>query len=77
MVPFHQFTAIKVKRHRGPNDQSPHPALGYRTLAEVFREARNATEDSSKVTEDPPEQMLVSLAESTGLSLNSISILSN
>ena len=44
------------------NDQRPHQALGYRTPAEVFHEARNATGDSSKVTEDPSERVLVSLA---------------
>ena len=44
------------------NDQRPHQALGYRTPAEVFHEARNATGDSSKVTEGPPERVLVSLA---------------
>ena len=37
------------------NDQSPHQALGYRTPAEVLHEARNATGDSSKVTEGPPD----------------------
>ena len=44
------------------NDQRPHQALGYRTPAEVFHEARNATGDISKLTEGPPERMLVSLA---------------
>ena len=53
------------------NDQRPHQALGYRTPAEVFHEARNATVDRSKVTEGPPERVLVSLAGAAGLSLNS------
>ena len=44
------------------NDQRPHQALGYRTPAQVFHQARNATGDSSKVTEGPPELVLVSLA---------------
>ena len=44
------------------NDQRPHQVLGYRTPAEVFHEARNATGDSSKVPEGPPERVLVSLA---------------
>ena len=44
------------------NDQRPHQALGCRTPAEVFHEARNATGDSSKVMEDPPERVLASLA---------------
>ena len=44
------------------NDQRPHQALGYRTPAQVLHQARNATGDSSKVTEGPPEQVLVSLA---------------
>ena len=30
------------------NDQRPHQALGYRTPAEVFHEARNATGDRSR-----------------------------
>ena len=53
------------------NDQRPHQALGYRTPAEVFHEARNATVDRSKLTEGPPERVLVSLAGAAGLSLNS------
>ena len=53
------------------NDQRPHQALGYRTPAEVFHEARNATVDRSKVTEGPPERVLASLAGAAGLSLNS------
>ena len=44
------------------NDQRPHQALGYRPPAQVFHQARNATGDSSKVTEGPPERVLVSLA---------------
>ena len=43
------------------NDQRPHQAPGYQTPAEVFHEARNATGDSLKVTEGPPERVLVSL----------------
>ena len=60
------------QRHRGPqgtgrllqvyNSQRPHQALGYRTPAEVFHQARNATGNRSKVTEGPPERRLVSLA---------------
>ena len=53
------------------NDQRPHQALGYRTPAEVFHEARNATVDRSKLTEGPPERVLASLAGAAGLSLNS------
>ena len=44
------------------NGQRPHQALGYRTPAEVFHEAMNATGNRSKVTEGPPERVLVSLA---------------
>ena len=58
------------------NNQRPHQALGYRTPAEVFHQVRNAPAEESKVTEDPPEQVLVSLAGAAGLSLNSTSILS-
>ena len=43
------------------NNQRPHQALGYRTPAEVFHQVRNAPAEESKVTEDPPEQVLVSL----------------
>ena len=59
------------------NDQRPHQALGYRTPAEVFHEARNATVDRSKLTEGPPERVLASLAGAAGLSPNSTAILSN
>ena len=58
------------------NDQRPHQDLAYRTPAEVFHEARNATGDRSKVTEGPPERVLVSSAGAAGLSPNSTSILS-
>ena len=44
------------------NDQRPYQALTYRTPAEVFHQARNATGNRSKVTEGPPERVLVSLA---------------
>ncbi len=59
------------------NNQRPHQALGYRTPAEVFHQARNAPGKESKMTEDPPERVLASSAGATGLSLNSTSILSN
>ena len=59
------------------NDQRPHQALAYRTPDEVFHQARNATGDSSKVTEGPPERVLASLPGSAGLSLNSTPVLSN
>ena len=42
------------------NHLRPHQALGYRTPAEVFHQVRNAPAEESKVTEDPPEQVLVS-----------------
>ena len=58
------------------NNQRPHQALGYRTPAEVFHQVRNAPAEESKVTEVPPEQVLVSLAGAAGLSLNSTSTLS-
>ena len=58
------------------NDRRPHQALGYRTPAEVFHEARNATGDRSNVTESSPERVWVSLAGAAGLSLNSTSVLS-
>ena len=58
------------------NNQRPHQALGYRTPAEVFHQVRNAPSEESKVTEAPPEQVLVLLAGAAGLSLNSTSILS-
>ena len=58
------------------NNQRPHQALGYRTPADVFHQVRNAPSEESKVTEAPPEQVLVSLAGAAGLSLNSTSILS-
>ena len=59
------------------NNQRPHQALGYRTPAEVFHQARNAPGKESKMTEDPPERVLVSSAGATGLSLNSTPVLSN
>ena len=43
----------------------------------VFDQARNGPGKESKITEDPPERLLVSSAGATGLSLNSTSILSN
>ena len=60
-------TATDARRELGAyfrfyNNQRSLPALGYRTPAEVFHEARNATADRSKVPEDPPERVLVSLA---------------
>ena len=58
------------------NNQRPHQALGYRTPADVFHQVRNAPAEESKVTEAPPEQVLVSLAGAAGLSLNSTPILS-
>ena len=58
------------------NNQRPHQALGYRTPAEVFHQVRNAPAEESKVTEVPPEQVLVSLAGAARLSLNSTSTLS-
>ena len=42
------------------NDQRPHQALGYRTPAEVFHEARNAPGKESKGARGPPERVLVS-----------------
>ena len=42
------------------NDQRPHQALGYRTPAEVFHEARNAPGKESKGAGSPPERVLVS-----------------
>ena len=42
------------------NDQRPHQALGYRTPAEVFHEARNAPGEESKGAGGPPERVLVS-----------------
>ena len=59
------------------NDRRPHQALDYRTPAEVFHDARNATGDGSNVTESSPERVLVSLAGAAGLSPNSTSVLSN
>ena len=58
------------------NNQRPHQALGYRTPAAVFHQVRNAPAEESKVTEVPPEQVLVSLAGAARLSLNSTSTLS-
>ena len=37
------------------DNQRPHQALGYRTPAEVFHQARNAPGKESKMTEDPPD----------------------
>ena len=73
-------TATDARRELGAyfrfyNNQRPHQALGYRTPAEVFHEARNATGDRSKVPEGPPERVLVSLPGAPGLSLDSPSIL--
>ena len=59
------------------NDQRPHQALGYRTPAEVSHQARNAPGNRSKVTEGPPERVLVSLPGAAGLTLNSTPALSN
>ena len=50
--------------------------LGYRTPAEVFHGAGNATAEESKTGEGPPEQVLVSSAGAAGPSLNSTSTLS-
>ena len=44
------------------NNQRPHQALGYRTPDEVVHQVRNAPAEESKVTEVPPEQVLVSSA---------------
>ena len=41
------------------NNLGPHQALSYRTPAEVFDQARNAPGKESKITEDPPERLLV------------------
>ena len=43
------------------NNQRPHQALGYRPPAVVFHGAGNAPANGSKVTESPPERVLVSL----------------
>ena len=74
-------SAFEARRELGAyfrlyNNQRPHQALGYRTPAEVFHGAGNAPTEESKVTEDPPEPVLVSLKGAAGLSLNSTSILS-
>ena len=58
------------------NDPGPHQALGHWTPAEVFYGAMNATEEESKAREGPTELMIVSLAGTAGISLNSTSILS-
>ena len=55
------------------NDQRPHQALGYRTPAEVFHQGINVQEEDWRLRRCPPEFALVS----SGLSLNSASILSN
>ena len=49
------------------NDQGAHLALGYRTPAEVFHEARNATGDSTRVAEGPPDRVLVIIDRSSGI----------
>ena len=59
------------------NDRRPHRAPACQTMAEVFHRAKNATEEEPKAKEDSPERVLVSLAGTAGLSLNSIKILSN
>ena len=59
------------------NDKRLHQALGYRIPAKVFHEARNAPGEESKVTEGPPERVLVSLASAAVLSLNFTPVLSN
>ena len=74
--------AVEARRELGAyfrfyDDLRPHQALGYRTPAEVFHQARNAPGKESKITEGPPERVLVSSAGATGLSLDSTSILSN
>ena len=56
------------------NSQRPHQALGCRTPAEVFHQARNAPAEELKTGEGSPEQVLASLAGATGLSLNSTSV---
>ena len=66
-VPKAYANASEARRELGAcfrfyNDQRPHQALTYRTPAEVFHQARNATGNRSKVTEGPPERVLVSLA---------------
>ena len=74
--------AVDARREPGAyfrfyNDQRPHQALGYRTPAEVFHQARYIPGEESKMTEDPPDRALVSSDGAAGLSLNSTSILSN
>ena len=60
------------------NDQRPHQALGYRTQAEVFRQATDVGEEGAvQAKKSPIDQTLVSLAGAAGLSLNPTLILSN
>ena len=68
----------KVKAYfRFYNDQRPHQTLGYRTPAEVFHETMNSPAEESKEKRNSPEQVVVSLPGTLGLSLDSPSILSN
>ena len=55
------------------NDQRPHQALGYRTPAEVFHGAMNATREESKERRNSPERVLISLPRAPGLSLSYLS----
>ena len=48
------------------NNQRRHQALGYLTPADVFHQARNTQAEESKTGEDPPEEVLISLAEAAG-----------
>ena len=60
------------------NDQRPHRDLGYRTPAEVFHQETDVgAERAVQTKKSPIDQTLVSLAGAAGLSLNSISVLSN
>ena len=59
------------------NNHWPHQILGYRTPAEVFHGAAIAPDEESKTREVSPEQVLVSTAGASGVSLNSTSILPN
>ena len=74
--------ATEVRREVGAyfrfyNDQRPHQALGYRTPAEVFHGAMNATREESKERRNSPERVLISSPGAPGLSLDSPSIRSN
>ena len=58
------------------DNQEPHQALVYETPAEVFHGGFNPPSEESELRKSSPEEVLVSLAGTACLSLNSTQMLS-